>query len=71
MAPRERIRRALLGLPTDHIPLHCRTRMAPLAPEYQWVRDLGWGVVGSHRMPHFSLPPVVAHDHCRLVPICQ
>jgi hypothetical protein len=46
--PRERIRRGLLGLPTDRIPLHCRLRMAPLIPEYQWVRDLGWGVVGGH-----------------------
>ncbi len=48
MSPRERIRCGLLGLPTDRIPLHCRLRMAPLTPEYQWVRDLGWGVVGGH-----------------------
>lgn len=48
MTLRERIRSGLLGLPTDRTPLHCRFRMAPLTPEYQWVRDLGWGVVGGH-----------------------
>jgi len=47
MTLRERIRHSLLGLPTDRIPLHCRLRMAPLTPDYQWVRDLGWGVVAS------------------------
>jgi len=52
MTPGERIHRGLFGLPTDRIPLHCRLRMAPLTPDYQWVRDLGWGVVGSH--PTFS-----------------
>ncbi len=48
MTPRERIRNGLLGLPTDRIPLHCRLRMAPLTPEFRWVRELGWGVVGGH-----------------------
>jgi len=48
MTSRECIRNGLLGLPTDRVPLHCRLRMAPLTPEYQWTRDLGWGVVGGH-----------------------
>lgn len=47
MSLRERIRAGLLGLPCDRTPLHCRLRMAPLTPAYQWVRDLGWGVVGG------------------------
>ena len=48
MPPKERVRAGLWGLPTDRVPLHCRLRMAPLTPEYQWVRDLGWAVVGGH-----------------------
>lgn len=53
MTLRARIRAGLMGLPTDRVPLHCRLRMAPLTPEYQWVRDLGWGVVGG--APGFDL----------------
>ncbi len=58
MTLRERIRNGLLGLPTDRVPLHCRLRMAPLTPESQWIRDLGWGVVGGH--PTFD----VHYDGC-------
>ena len=58
MTSRDRIRCGLLGLPTDRVPLHCRLRMAPLTPEYQWVRDRGWGVVGGH--PTFD----VQFDDC-------
>jgi hypothetical protein len=60
MTPGARIRHGLLGLPTDRIPLHCRSRMAPLTLDYQWIRDLGWGVVGSH-------PTVECHaDGCTI-----
>jgi len=55
MTSRERIRSGLLGLPTDRTPLHCRLRMVPLTPECQWIRDLGWGVVGGH--PTFAVAP--------------
>jgi len=47
LTPRERIRAGFLNQPVDIVPLHCRLRMAPLEAQYQWVRDLGWGVVDA------------------------
>jgi len=55
----ERIRCGLMGGTPDRVPLHCRIRMAPLTPESQWIRDLGWGVLQSH--PGF----VESVDGCR------